>query len=270
VGFSLGQTEYTPSDLLADTLQPGDRPYAGHLFVSGGWSVTYRRTIVATELMMGVTGPPSLAREAQSLAHWTWSSNSPKPLGWDHQLKTTVHVELVNQYLWHALEACRPKDGSRQCDGTYEENRFFDLSPRAELALGSLMTRVSGGAVARLGYRFPDALNVQRIPVTASGSERTSKQPWGMVFVMADGRLVGHNALLSGSPLVDGAPSGWRELKRIDTKHTLGEWAYGLAVGSRWASLVWQRAWRGAEYAPGGGSHKYGSIMLALHALGGA
>ena len=262
IGFSLGQTMYTPATLTTSALRPDDRPYAGYLFASGGFDVLYDHAEVSTELMLGVTGPASLAREAQSLAHWTWSSDRPRPRGWGNQIHGSPHAMLVNNYSWRpgGLEYCR-----YGCDGSYAEGRVFDVTPRAELALGTLMTRVSPGMLIRLGSRFPETMNAQRIPTTASTADTTGLQLWWMGFFSFDGRFLAHNALISGTPWADGYAGGWRDSSRIETRHALYERALGIAVGWRAATISIQHVTRGAEYSPGGGPHKFGSVSIAIH-----
>lgn len=48
-------------------------------------------------------------------------------MGWDNQLRTTVHAEMVNEFAWRAIEVCRPQDESERSNGTYYERRWFDV-----------------------------------------------------------------------------------------------------------------------------------------------
>ena len=260
----IGQTMYTPSNLLIEGPQPNDRPYAGYLFAGVTRSVLFKRSQVSSDVIVGVTGPPSLAQLTQGLAHWTWSSDSPQPQGWDNQLRTMLHVTLLNQsVLPRVVEFCLK---AKPCDGRYNEGRVADLTPRTELVIGTLMTRVSPGLTLRLGYNFPDVTGLQRIPTTRSwGAEARSLSPWVMGFGTYDHRFVGHNALLSGS-VPDGDPGGWRSIGRIGTDHSFGEYAYGVAVGFRYATVVRQWVTRGGEYSPAGGAHRFGAMSLSIHA----
>ena len=113
----------------------------------------------STELQLGVIGPASGAQEAQSFVHWSWSPSSAKPRGWDNQLGNAVQIGLVNTYQYRPakFEWCRTKFG---CNGAYAENRIIDLTPRFEGVLGTHMVRATGGAILRVGYRFPDAVGI--------------------------------------------------------------------------------------------------------------
>jgi lipid A 3-O-deacylase len=270
--FGIGQTMYTPSDLTITTLDPAQRPYAGYLWVSYGLAARYSHGVISSQLQLGTTGPPSLAQDAQSLAHWTWANGSPQPQGWGNQLKASPQLALVNQYSGRPpsrfFERCR-----HGCDGSYTEGRWYDITPRAQLDLGLPMTRASGGGMLRVGYGFPDVLNADRIPVSRSRLSRAGQsvfdaimalQPWGMAFLTGDGRAVASNQLLSGT-FADRGANGWHTIKRIDTNHLTWESSWGLGLGSNYATLIFQKVSRGAEYHPRGGTHHYGALSFTIH-----
>jgi hypothetical protein len=268
LSFSLGQTMYTPAVLTDSALQPNDRPYAGYLFLSAGANVLFKQSQIASTIIVGITGPPSLAKETQSLAHWTFSWQSPQPQGWSHQIRTMPQLTIVNEYLLPRApytEWCLRTAHGRSCTGRWEDGRVFDLTPHVEAVLGTLMTRASPGIVMRLGYGFPDANGLQRIPTTrpASGA-KPGWQPWGMLFFTANERFVAWNSFISGS-LADRGSNGWSTLKQIETEHKFAETAYGIAFGIR--QLTFSRQWvtRGDEFTPNDVAHKFGSISVSLH-----
>lgn len=287
VRFGIGQTIFTPHDIIRPEMQPNDRPYAGWLFGSFGWGAMYAPSRMdstrifssvqlSTELIVGVTGPKSFARNTQSLAHWTWSAGSGQPQGWDNQLGTMVHANLVSS--WAArpkyFELCGWGGWGRSCTGEFDEKRWLDLTPRTEIALGTLMTRVSGGGMLRAGWRFPDVLGTQRIPIqrgiAPSGTSGEKwwdfwRTGWAMAFATYDARLVGHNALISGFPGVDDGDGEWRDVSRIETRRTTQEHGVGVAAGFRRATLMAQLVWRTAEYKPNDDTHRFGTVTLSLH-----
>lgn len=277
VSFGLGQTIYSPVDIITTDLQPQDQPFAGWLFASMGLHARHGRWQSGTELVVGVTGPPSFARNTQSLAHWTWSQGAAKPGGWDNQLKRAGHAGLMQTYAVHAVEYCRK--GQWACSGGIEEGRIFDLSPRVELIGTSAMLRASGGAMVRLGYGFPDALG-QRIPATASARARSSpgnsnrNKWWFAVFAGGDWRAVGHNSFLSGS-YADGGANGWRERREIEPRTSINEGSAGLSFGNALFTVSAQAVSRSLEWDPigtlgapprdGSKRHSYLALMIGLN-----
>ena len=148
--FSIGQTMYTPPDLVDMNLNPTTRPYVGHLFVSAAAIEKFTQFVVTSELQVGIVGPAAGARQTQSLAHWINAWEAPRPLGWQHQLKNSFQASIRNSYAGTLLEFC-----ANGCNGSRRELRLFDVGSDAEVLLGWPMTRFSAGASARIGFGFP-------------------------------------------------------------------------------------------------------------------
>ena len=268
VSFGLGQTIFTPNDILSGALQTADRPYAGWLYANLGINVRDGRWQSSTDFVIGMIGPQSHAQSTQSLAHWTWAQGSPEPRGWHHQLRNAFHVGIIQSIGYHVIELCRAG-----CTGAYDEKRWFDLTPRAELIAGSFMQRGSVGATVRIGKRFPDALIGQRIPATGRPMEVASsggQQWWWALIASAEQRAVGFNALLEGSYTDDG-PNDWRARRGISRLRGTDEWTLGLGAGNRSGSLTAQWVsrspeWRVVDTGRTTGRHAFVTILLAIHA----
>jgi hypothetical protein len=248
VSFGLGQTIYTPADITTPALQRTDRPYAGWLFGTVAFNVRDGRWQSSSEGIFGILGPQSHAQSTQSLAHWTWSQASAQPQGWQHQLRNSFHIGLINSYGYHFIERCHAGGG---CSGTYAEKRWFDFTPRAEFVAATFMRRASLGGTVRVGWRFPDAIIGQRIPATGRPSEGApgrNRQWWWALFAGADQRAVGYNAFLQGS-YADRGPNDWRAMRSITLEGSINEWAIGASAGNRAGSLTAQWISRSPEFA---------------------
>ncbi|MDZ7630255.1 MAG: lipid A deacylase LpxR family protein [Gemmatimonadaceae bacterium] len=260
LGFSIAQTMFTPSDIIDPRLQVDDRPYAGMLFGSVYVNRLRNRAQYATELQLGVIGPASRAEDTQSLAHWTWSSVSGKPRGWDNQLRNRLQVGLVNTYQYRLFERCT----AGACNGASSEGRWFDLTPRVEGVLATHMVRGSGGALLRLGYGFPDAVGLTRVPTTMAVEAGAGRPAvWFNGFVSIDQRAVLHNTFITGA-----SPFGadrWNDVRRIGLARSVRELSGGGALGFSRGTIVVQVVQRSREYVPDGGSHRFGSVTLMLH-----
>ena len=70
-GWSLTQLMVTPNDISITQFQPDDYPYAGALFITHSlYSYNAAKKYgFQTELVLGIRGPASLARETQTLIH---------------------------------------------------------------------------------------------------------------------------------------------------------------------------------------------------------
>ncbi len=259
MGFSLAQTMFTPSNIVDPAPQYGARPYAGMLFASAYVTRLRVKAQYATEVQLGVVGPASFSEHTQSLAHWTFSSGAAKPRGWDNQLRNRVHVGLVNTYMYRWGEKCL----AGKCNGSIDERRVFDFTPRVEGTVGTHMVRGTGGAMLRLGYKFPDAVGLTRIPTTAAANpSRSGPAFWWNAFVSADQRVVAHNTFITGKyPFMD---DRWDSVRTIGLKRLVHEVSYGGVVGLRRGTVSVQMINRSSEYAPAGGGHVFGSLTFTL------
>lgn len=284
--LGIAQTMYTPDSLASTRVQPRDQPYSGFLFGTIGVTTldapSMRNskswigyTEVSHQLILGVTGTPAGAEVTQSLAHWTWSPASKRPLGWGNQLKFAPHVGLLSDIAFRPkrfFEYC-----ANMCDGSIDEQRIFDVTPHTELVASTHMVRVSAGATARLGFGFPDMVGTLRIPVAAPAHKARSEcflylvcqRYWAYAFVNADARYVPHNMFLAGG-YADGGPSGWKEVREIDPRTSVNEYAVGFAFGNKRMTFRGQHAYRTPEYDVRGAKkpealHGFASFMLSIH-----
>ena len=252
------QTQYTPNDLGADSRNVNNRPYAGLLSVSIGHTLLIPRDAFRTQLDLGVSGRPALSRETQSLAHWTWSPGAERPRGWHHQLRTSPHFQLTTLFSRALLSTCG--GGVYFCDGW-----ALDQSVRTETSLGTVMGRLSQGAVVRVGKNMPRLEGSDRIAVSSGQSAAGSgRRYWFLLFGTADVRGVGWNTLIEGTPWRDNGRDGWRSAQQVAARDGLTEWSLGGAAGGRWGGASFQWVNRSSEYRPFGGRHDYASLTVFL------
>jgi lipid A 3-O-deacylase len=92
MSYGVGQTMYTPADIKSSTPQPNDRPWGGYLYFAAAAHEFYGNAYRRNELKLGVTGPFSYTDRTQKAVHKL--IGSPKPEGWDNQLKQRLGVQL--------------------------------------------------------------------------------------------------------------------------------------------------------------------------------
>ncbi len=83
LGLSLGQQIYTPRS-RGQRESPGERPFAGWLYVAASVESETASTTRAASISVGVTGPPALAEQTQSSLHNLLGSY--EVTGWENQL----------------------------------------------------------------------------------------------------------------------------------------------------------------------------------------
>ncbi|HEX8907010.1 MAG TPA: lipid A-modifier LpxR family protein, partial [Longimicrobiaceae bacterium] len=81
--FSFGQKIFTPR-VDSVTPVPGQRPYAGWLYLSAAGHVSTARSRRSVGVEIGVTGPPSLGKAIHT--GWHRLTGFWAPQGWDNQL----------------------------------------------------------------------------------------------------------------------------------------------------------------------------------------
>jgi hypothetical protein len=134
--YELGQEIYTPEfDSVERT--PGERPYAGWLYLqASAISATERSRRVFTTTL-GVTGRASLAAQTQAAFH-RLVPGFRRPLGWDRQLPTEPDAAFRGTAEWYI----RGPGTMRRCT---------DVVATTSGVVGSLRTAMGAGARTRFG-----------------------------------------------------------------------------------------------------------------------
>lgn len=190
IGWLIGQSIYTPAELLTAQLQVNDRPYAGWLYTGfalqrRGLTDAGRPVLESCQLEIGVVGPLALAEESQDLAH------EQQPQGWLNQIQTEPGVALKYLRAWVI---------SPQIEGP----RLFDFIPHAGFSLGNIDTSLRIGGKVRLGINLPEDFGLQMVnslATTEGGySPKHEGGSWGCyVFGGVEGRAVAYSEFLNGN-----------------------------------------------------------------------
>lgn len=249
-GWVVGQSMYTPQELEDSEIIPDDRPYGGWLY--GGPTFTAsrpaRHTMRATEhafqLLLGVTGRPSLAGPTQRFVHDHIATGAADPLGWHHQIRAEPTVNLLYSGRQRQLEAFREGGG-----------RYFDLVSEWSLAAGNVFTYGGGGAALRLGWNLGEDFGAGRIePVIAmAGREHRTE---GHLFARIGARYTLWNAFLQG---------GWFRASphTVDPERVVADLEVGATF--RWRRVVASGRWvrRSPEFDARLIYQEYGSLTVS-------
>lgn len=138
-GWGIMQVIVTPMNILKRIPDRNDYPYSGALFATHSLlsANPIKRYNWQTKWMIGVMGPPSLAKEAQKLAHRMVGYIQPG--GWDYQLKTDLLLNVsvaAEKELMHINKAIECIGGAQGSAGTamngasvYSLIRFGKMDP---------------------------------------------------------------------------------------------------------------------------------------------
>lgn len=121
LGWGLMQIMITPTDISKAVPEAGDHHYSGSLFlVHSLHSFNEQKKLgLQSEWVVGVMGPPSLAKETQVFIHRLTGSTVPR--GWDHQLATDLLLNYnftVEKGLFRLRNAVEAVGGLQAFTGT--------------------------------------------------------------------------------------------------------------------------------------------------------
>lgn len=219
LGFVLGQQIYTPEVITEAVVDPNDRPFTGYLYLGTFWQREHNDVLDHIEIDLGITGASSLAEQAQEIVHDI--TDDPDP-DWSSQLDSEFAFNLTYRRKW------------RQDLGRTD---FVDLPldwqliPRFEVDVGTVLRRVSVGTDLRVGVNLPDDFGAARFidPGSATGKPLQGLSHYGFVRVI--GRYVEWNTFIEGSNYRD--PSA-----AVSLEPFVGEAAAGFAIEWRRGSCV--------------------------------
>lgn len=227
----LGQTMYTPRNLERPDTQRFDRPFAGWMFVSASLHSLRERHRLGVDLQAGVIGASAGAQHTQSMAHWWWAPGAVLPQGWRNQLRNQVGANIGLSYSYTMTVG-------------NDLGLAAELSPRAVVQTGTVMTDARAGVRVRAGWNMSPEFQMTRIPVTLALDSTRVQLPWVAAVVELEGRTVAHNALVTGG-YADA--DVWRESLKLEPYGRDLTW--GVSAGWRAISLSHQWVRRSAEFS---------------------
>ncbi|HSU14871.1 lipid A deacylase LpxR family protein [Longimicrobium sp.] len=226
--LAFGQKLYTPRQDGPDPV-PGERPYAGWLYLSatGRVATTARQRSIGVEV--GVTGPPSLGKAVHM--GWHRIAGFRPPQGWDNQLRFEPGVIL--RYDESLLAALRAGDV-----------RVATLEPEWGADAGNVHVGAHAGVALRAGYAVPHpwsrAADAGAGPVSIYALAGVREDA-----VARDLFLDGHG----GSPRVRREPFVWQR--------ELGAGAHVAGV-----TLEYRATTQARQYRTASGPHTWSSFEL--------
>lgn len=184
VEYSLGQNIYTPNDKEALTPPPGDRPYAGWLYVGYGKTIPQDKFEHFLKLDVGIVGPHSYAEQSQTIIHELIKNEVPK--GWDSQIPDTFAFVLLGNSSY----------------AIFNNNKYFDIYPYVEGALGNLMSYAGGGIRMVAGYNVERDMHNQTSVKAVKATNQKIFKLYGFVGIRE--RYMFNNMLLTGDDFITG------------------------------------------------------------------
>jgi hypothetical protein len=243
-GWSLTQLMVTPNDISTSVYQPDDYPYAGALYITHSvYSYNaVKKYSFRTEVIAGIRGPASFAKEVQTFIHSVIKYQEPE--GWNNQLSTypLVNINFTAEKQLFAV------------------SNFIEVIGGTQLAAGSFVDAISFYPLIRVGRMVPyfNGLFSQY----GSGYTRSKKINTQFYLVAKPAStFVLHNALLHGeridyNPDVDDGKETGRRIR-----HRLTDIQFGAVLAHGNVSLSYLQT-HSTEYNKGLYHHNWGNFSL--------
>ncbi|NSL89597.1 lipid A deacylase LpxR family protein [Chitinophaga sp. Mgbs1] len=240
--WALMQIMITPNQIADTSFHPEDYYYAGALFATHGLTSydPVKKYSLRSEIVFGVLGPWSLAKETQTLFHHI--INYQPPEGWEHQVPNSP---LLNYNFTYERMV-------------WEYRRSGEVVAGVTGRAGTMITGFTAQVYARYGLINPyfGDTNVQR-------AMRRKFQLY--LMVRPQFTAVAYNALLQGG-IFRSRDTNFEELEGKHTSHmrrfSIGL-DYGIGIGIGRTSICYTQQTRTA-WMSGTGKHSVGNITLLI------
>lgn len=243
VGYALGQSIFTPSDITVADPPRDERPYAGWLYGTVALGTENGRRLDQVLLTVGMVGPSALGEQVQRGVHKL--TGGDKPRGWDTQLRDEPGIVLSYQRTW------RPNE--------YDSTGYgIDYLPHAGVTVGNVFTYVNAGATVRAGYNLPHDYGPPRIQPSVPGSTFSvlSADFGWYVFAGFEGRAVARNIFLDGN--------SFRNSRSVDRKVLVGDFHLGVVFAWQRVRVAYTHVFRTKEYEGQRGSDDFGALSVSI------
>ncbi|MCW6508985.1 lipid A deacylase LpxR family protein [Lichenifustis flavocetrariae] len=247
----VGQTIFTPTRYHDPVPDPRDRPFAGYLFTGGSLLQDTNGTMLENfEVLAGVVGPDSLAKEAQESFHSIAGFNNKNlDLGYRYQLRNEPGFMVTYERKWRIWQ-------------TRFAGVEAEVIPEAGLTAGNVMTYVSAGATFRIGQNLNVDYGIARIRPALSGTawfdaSRLEQDFGWYLFAGVEGRAVVHNIFLDGNSFTNS--------RSVEKNIGVGDVSAGGSVFYRdWVKLDASFTERSKEFKTQAQADHFGQVNLTF------
>lgn len=207
--YSIGQSMFTPEDILATNPDPNDIPYSGLLFLSNTYIVSYGPYADVISTTVGVVGPISGAEGSQKFIHDITGSDQPQ--GWSHQLDNELIFKFSRGRMWRHWVS---------------ENGHFDFLSGADIGIGTLESSINAGFTIRVGNQL-DVSHISGSLIPSRTSNFVAINDGWFAYLMVGASLIANQIIFDGNT--------FRDSRSIETDHTHLALTSGLAYS--WGNL---------------------------------
>lgn len=253
--LQLGIAAFTPRNITVSDITPGDRPYAGLIFIANS-----RLTLDAnnpdrahqTTLIVGVLGS-SLLPEVQNVSHRAMGSGEPQ--GWDHQISKGGEATFRYSYAAQHLLASGASGNHR-----------YEIKPSLELGAGfitdaNISLSARWGKISTPWWSFsPDRAEYFSQPSTGLAREQLAGKRELYAWAGAKLKVRPYNAFLQGQLRDSDLSYGFDEIRPVVMEAWLG--VTGQVSRDYWLSWVLRYQSSELRMRPGDRDLVWGSVFI--------
>ncbi|MEO6883753.1 MAG: lipid A deacylase LpxR family protein [Bacteroidia bacterium] len=140
--INMDQDGFTPTSITVSSIQRGDRPYAGYVYIGHVKISTeeIKKQKLTSEMDIGVIGPSAECGEEQAMIH-RWI-NDRQPDGWKYQIGNQAMMDYRIRYEKGLLnDTCIDFSGMGELNGG---NVYDNIKLGGKLRLGKMQSYFSG------------------------------------------------------------------------------------------------------------------------------
>jgi lipid A 3-O-deacylase len=231
-GLSFEQTGYIPTDISANVILYGDRPYAATIALKSFTIATdtISKSRLISSLTTGMIGPVAMGDEMQTGIH-KWIGDE-LPMGWQYQIKNDIVLDYELAYEKQLLQF----------------SRLLRINLDAKARLGTLNTYATAGINATLG--------LINSPFTSSKSKKTFQ---AYLYSQPVVKAVGYDATLQGGLLTNSPYT----IPNSDVERIVMQNNYGIVIQFWKLYFEYSRTDITKEFKTGS-AHKWGGFKIGF------
>lgn len=223
---SINQVMITPRDITRKQPNPMDAPYLGALWFRAS-QVSVRGEVADTlSVNLGMIGPASGARQAQTFIHRLTGSSHPE--GWDSQVSNRALFGVERYRAWRFAGAA----AANTTPAAFNTTPAFDAIVLGGVAAGNLLSSVGGSAMLRYGTGLQRSYASSVRQLTRSGDPIIFGRGWLVYAGVHADHFFAHAGISNDLP-----PGGTRAELRQSQLIGLAGVAYGWGDSSLSFSL---------------------------------
>lgn len=248
LSLSIAHQMYTPNDFDKEDVDLNkERPYAGYMYLGGGYHEVKKNRLDSLNIQIGFVGPSVKMDDVQKIIHDI--IGSPEPKGWEDQIGDELILQINYERRWFDKV----------------EHFFGDSANIVYYAggnLGNLSIKAVGGAFYRIGWSVENDFAPRRIDYRGYSNiplkldKKKQKQSFWF-SLWAEGSIVARDIFLDGNT--------FKESVSIDKEIFVAKGGFGMSYRYKRFQVDYLRTYSTKEFKLQNYYHSYGTLHFSYN-----